>query len=54
MKGKNHHSIDFECFKINQQYWGIISNFLENGFGFCLQHEGKMFSEAVSIFRSMQ
>lgn len=62
-------SIDFECFKINQQhidhskeftnqyyqeYWGTTSNFLKNGFGFCLQHKGKMISEAVSIFKSMQ
>ncbi len=63
------HLIDFECSKINQQYiehsieftnqyyqeyWDITSNFLENGFGFCLQHEGKMISEAVSVFKSMR
>ena len=63
------HSIDFECSKINQQhiehsieftnqyyqeYWDTTSNFLKNGFGFCLQHEGQIISEAVSIFKSMQ
>ncbi|MGE7689508.1 GNAT family N-acetyltransferase [Lysinibacillus sp. NPDC097214] len=60
-------SLDYECIKIKQQqidhclefddqyyeeYWGSTSNFLENGFGFCLQHGGKTISEAVSIFIS--
>lgn len=68
-KREKRHSIDFECSKITQQhiehsieftnqyykkYWDTTCNFLKNGFGFCLQYEGKIISEAVSIFKSMQ
>ncbi|OXS75500.1 GNAT family N-acetyltransferase [Lysinibacillus sp. KCTC 33748] len=62
-------SLDYECIKIKQpqidhslefdnqyyeDYWDSTDNFLEKGFGFCLQHENKIISEAVSIFRSHQ
>ncbi|MGA3675340.1 GNAT family N-acetyltransferase [Lysinibacillus agricola] len=62
-------SLDYDFIKINQQqidhclefdnkyyeeYWGSTSNFLENGFGFCLHHGDKIISEAVSIFKSHQ
>ncbi|KOS62865.1 GNAT family N-acetyltransferase [Lysinibacillus agricola] len=62
-------SLDYECIKIKQhqidhslefdnqyyeEYWGSTDDFLEKGFGFCLQHENKIISEAVSIFKSHQ
>ncbi|MDD1501962.1 GNAT family N-acetyltransferase [Lysinibacillus sp. CNPSo 3705] len=37
-----------------EEYWDSTNNFLENGFGFCLQHGDKIISEAVSIFKSQQ
>jgi len=62
-------SLDYKCIKIKQhqidhclefnnqyyeEYWDSTDNFLEKGFGFCLQHENKIISEAVSIFKSHQ
>ncbi|MEQ6354938.1 GNAT family N-acetyltransferase [Lysinibacillus sp. M3] len=62
-------SLDYECIKIKQpqidrclefdnqyyeEYWDSTDNFLEKGVGFCLQHENKIISEAVSIFKSHQ
>lgn len=37
-----------------KEYWGSISNFIENGFGFCILHNGKVISECNSIFSSQQ
>lgn len=37
-----------------QEYWGSIMNFMENGFGFCILHNGKVISECSSIFSSHQ
>lgn len=36
------------------QYWGSVSKFLENGFGYCILHNGDVVSECTSIFRSRQ
>ncbi|MEH7121874.1 GNAT family N-acetyltransferase [Bacillus sp. JJ1773] len=36
------------------KYWGSISNFIENGFGFCILHNRKVVSECTSIFSSQQ
>ncbi|MDM5247174.1 MULTISPECIES: GNAT family N-acetyltransferase [unclassified Lysinibacillus] len=47
------HCLEFDS-KYYEEYWGSTSNFLENGFGFCLQHGDKIVSEAVSIFKSHQ
>lgn len=44
--------------EFNESYikdcWGSVSNFLENGFGYCLLHEGNIVSECISIFNSVQ
>lgn len=37
-----------------EEYWGSVSNFIENGRGFCIVHEGKVISECTSIFSSRQ
>ncbi|MGY4794684.1 GNAT family N-acetyltransferase [Lysinibacillus fusiformis] len=37
---------------IYEEYWDATSNFLQNGFGFCLVHKEQIISEAVSIFKS--
>lgn len=37
-----------------KEYWGSISNFIENGFGYCILHNGKVISECSSIFSSQQ
>lgn len=34
------------------EYWGSPSNFIENGIGFCVVHNGKVISECTSIFSS--
>ncbi|YCI78741.1 GNAT family N-acetyltransferase [Bacillus sp. R1-10] len=34
------------------EYWGSVSNFLENGFGYCLLHNDTVVSECTSIFSS--
>lgn len=34
------------------EYWGTITNFSENGFGFCILHKGQVVSECTSIFYS--
>ncbi|MGE7672750.1 GNAT family N-acetyltransferase [Lysinibacillus sp. NPDC094403] len=47
------HSLEFDN-QYYEEYWGSTSNFLENGFGFCLQHGDNIVSEAVSIFKSRQ
>ncbi|MFB7155572.1 GNAT family N-acetyltransferase [Lysinibacillus sp. NPDC056232] len=47
------HCLEFDN-QYYEEYWGSTDNFLENGFGFCLQHENKIISEAVSIFKSHQ
>ncbi|MEE3953450.1 GNAT family N-acetyltransferase [Peribacillus frigoritolerans] len=36
------------------EYWGSVSNFLENGFGYCLLHNDTVVSECTSIFSSSQ
>ncbi|MFD4929749.1 GNAT family N-acetyltransferase [Peribacillus butanolivorans] len=36
------------------EYWGSVSNFSENGFGYCILHKGKVVSECTSIFSSLQ
>ncbi|MBM7602962.1 RimJ/RimL family protein N-acetyltransferase [Metabacillus crassostreae] len=35
-----------------KEYWGSVTNFIENGFGFCILHQGKVVSECTSIFSS--
>ncbi len=47
------HSLEFDN-QYYDEYWDSTNNFLENGFGFCLQHGDKIISEAVSIFKSHQ
>ncbi len=37
-----------------KEYWGSISNFLENGFGFSILHNEKIVSECSSIFSSQE
>ncbi|MED4206182.1 GNAT family N-acetyltransferase [Neobacillus mesonae] len=37
-----------------KEYWGSVSNFIKNGFGFCILHKGKVVSECTSIFSSLQ
>lgn len=37
-----------------EEYWGSVSNFLKNGFGYCIRHNGQIVSECISIFRSKQ
>ncbi|MFB7641920.1 GNAT family N-acetyltransferase [Peribacillus butanolivorans] len=37
-----------------KEYWGSVSNFSENGFGYCILHKGKVVSECTSIFSSLQ
>ncbi|MGW6383977.1 GNAT family N-acetyltransferase [Peribacillus butanolivorans] len=32
-----------------EEYWGSVSNFSENGFGYCILHKGKVVSECTSI-----
>ncbi len=34
------------------EYWGSVSNFLENGFGYCLIHNDTIASECIPIFAS--
>lgn len=36
------------------QYWGSAANFLEQGFGYCLLHNGRIVSECTSIFKANQ
>lgn len=36
------------------EYWGSVSNFIENGFGFCLLHNETIASECISIFSSTE
>ncbi|QYF83811.1 GNAT family N-acetyltransferase [Brevibacterium sp. PAMC21349] len=36
------------------EYWGSVSNFLENGFGYCLLHNDTVVSECTAIFSSSQ
>lgn len=45
------HCLEFDK-KYYDEYWGSISNFLENGIGFCVKDKEKVISEAVSIFKS--
>ena len=33
---------------------GIVSNFIANGFGYCILHKGKVVSGCTSIFSSLQ
>lgn len=35
-----------------KEYWGTVSNFRKNGFGYCILHNGKVVSECTSIFSS--
>ena len=35
-----------------EKYWGSVSNFLENGFGYCVLHNDTIVSECTSIFRA--
>lgn len=43
-------SVDFNE-SYYEEYWGSVSNFLSNGFGFCLlDGDGKIVSECTSIF----
>ncbi|PFG79139.1 GNAT acetyltransferase [Bacillus sp. YF23] len=37
-----------------KEYWGSVSNFSKNGFGYCILHNGKIVSECTSIFSSLQ
>ncbi|WML51695.1 GNAT family N-acetyltransferase [Neobacillus sp. PS3-12] len=37
-----------------KEYWGSVSNFIKNGFGYCILHKGKVVSECTSIFSSLQ
>ncbi|KIV53083.1 GNAT family N-acetyltransferase [Aneurinibacillus migulanus] len=37
-----------------KEYWGSVSNFFKNGFGYCILHKGKIVSECTSIFSSLQ
>ncbi|WP_313893201.1 GNAT family N-acetyltransferase [Psychrobacillus sp.] len=46
-------SIDFNESYFNE-YWGSVSKFLENGFGYCLLHSETVVSECTSIFCSPQ
>jgi len=47
------HCLEFDN-QYYEEYWDSTNNFLENGFGFCLQHGDKIISEAVTIFKSHQ
>lgn len=47
------HCLEFDN-QYYEEYWDSTNNFLENGFGFCLQHGDKIISEAVTIFKSQQ
>lgn len=47
------HCLEFDN-EYYEEYWDSTNNFLENGFGFCLQHGDKIISEAVTIFKSHQ
>ncbi|MBM7702882.1 GNAT family N-acetyltransferase [Metabacillus iocasae] len=44
-------STEFNESYINE-YWGSPSNYIKNGFGFCLIHNGEIASECISIFSS--
>ncbi|QPA32140.1 GNAT family N-acetyltransferase [Thermaerobacillus caldiproteolyticus] len=33
-----------------EEYWGSVSNFLANGFGYCVLHNERVVSECTSIF----
>jgi RimJ/RimL family protein N-acetyltransferase len=46
-------SMEFNESYLNE-YWGSVSNFLENGFGYCLLHNDTVVSECISIFTSPQ
>lgn len=35
-----------------EKYWGSVSNFLENGFGYCVLHNDTIVSECTTIFRA--
>ncbi|WP_349409879.1 GNAT family N-acetyltransferase [Pseudalkalibacillus sp. SCS-8] len=35
-----------------KEYWSSMSNFLENGFGYCIVYDGKVICECTSIFAS--
>ncbi|MGE7603801.1 GNAT family N-acetyltransferase [Peribacillus sp. NPDC097675] len=35
-----------------EEYWGSVSNYLENGFGYCVFHNDTLVSECTSIFRA--
>jgi RimJ/RimL family protein N-acetyltransferase len=37
-----------------KEYWGSVSNFIKNGFGYCILRKGKVVSECTSIFSSPQ
>ena len=65
-KRKSHNNYNIE--KINQvhienclefdkqyydEYWDSPSNFLQNGFGFCIKENNQIMSEGVSIFKSV-
>ena len=36
-----------------KEYWGTVSNFCKNGFGYCILHNGEVVSECTSIFSSL-
>jgi GNAT superfamily N-acetyltransferase len=44
-------SIEFNK-RYYREYWGSVSNFIRNGFGYAIIHEGKPVSECTSIFSS--
>jgi RimJ/RimL family protein N-acetyltransferase len=46
-------SLEFNA-EYYQEYWGSVSNFIENGFGYCILHKGEVVSECTSIFSSQQ
>ena len=65
-KGSLNHSYNLEkineshlknCLEFDKQYydeyWDSVSNFIQNGFGFCVIENNQIISEAVSIFRSI-
>jgi len=45
------------CLEFDKQYydeyWDSVSNFIQNGFGFCVTGNNQIISEAVSIFKSV-
>lgn len=38
--------------KYYEKYWGSVSNFLKNGFGYCVLHNDTIVSECTTIFRA--